>query len=378
MQSRRNVPRQNPARQFGKESACARLGRCIVNASVRVFETYATVYASAGLPVFPVDPQTKRPAVRGWRNASPQKSLRWASLPRLGDADGLGLLLGEATGVTEIDVDSNCSAWLERAVEMFGETPIKIRTANDHWKLWYRHNREKRYIRPSRSMPIDILGSGFTIVPPSWREDRGSAYEFISGTLDDIASLPTLGAQLEALCSTPEAVGIGERNNALWRYCMTQARHCDNINTLIGRAVVWADAYSDPLSASEIERCARSAWKYERTGRNYLGLRRPQVADKDRIMDELLDQPDAYTLLEFLARWHANRPSFAIAPTAMSAAGSPPWPRRRIERARDVLVERGFLEVLAQPDRRNRKAGEYRLLRLLGRIANDHSTPSPR
>ena len=59
-------------------------------------------------------------------------------------------------------------------------------------------------------------------------------------------------------------------------------------------------------------------------------------------------------------RWHGNR-TFAIAPTAMSAAGNPPWHRSRIERARDVLREIGLLEELKSPTKSKRKSGLYRL-----------------
>ena len=76
-------------------------------------------------------------------------------------------------------------------------------------------------------------------------------------------------------------------------------------------------------------------------------------------MDALLDEPDAFTLLAMFQRWHGNRPHFAIAPRAMSAAGSPPWHRTRIERARDLLLHRGFIVELAEP--RRKRTGLYRL-----------------
>ena len=77
------------------------------------------------------------------------------------------------------------------------------------------------------------------------------------------------------------------------------------------------------------------------------------------MMDALIDRPEAYTLYQMLQRWHCNRPHFRIAPTAMAEAGSPPWSRHKIDRARDVLLERGFIDELAAPDRRRRKAGLY-------------------
>lgn len=343
-----------------------------MNAPFRIFAQHVEDYASEGLPVFPVDARNKRPAVRGWQKASPQKARTWASVPKLGDASGVGFLMGKASGVTEIDVDGVGDAWVSLALERFGETPVMIRTPSGKAKLWYRHNGEGRHIRPFADQPIDILGGGFTIAPPSYREDYAASYSFVSGGLDELGCLPGLKAQ--AFERAAEGVRQGQRNDALWRYCMAQARHCDDVEALLDVAATWASAFPDPLSSTEIERCTRSAWKYETEGRNFLGLRKPQVTKGDRTMDRLLDQPDAYTLLQFFCRWHSHRPFFAIAPTAMSEAGSPPWPRRRIERARDVLLQRGFIEELAAPQK-GKAPGQYRLVEQIGRFAKDHNTP---
>lgn len=78
-------------------------------------------------------------------------------------------------------------------------------------------------------------------------------------------------------------------------------------------------------------------------------------------MDDLIDHPDAFLLLQLLERYHGKGIAFAIAPTAMSKNRNPPWDRSRIERARDILVERGYLEILSPPNARRRVAGRYRL-----------------
>jgi hypothetical protein len=343
-----------------------------VNAPLRIFALHAHEYAEVGLAAIPVDTRRKKPTVKGWQRATPRLALNWAKNQRLGSADGLGIIMGKPSGITEIDVDGVGDAWTSRAIEQFGETPIIILTASGKSKLWYRHNGEGRHIRPFVGQPIDILGSGFTIAPPSYREDLATSYIFLAGGLDDLDRLPSI--QPQAFERAAEGVSRGQRNDALWRYCMAQARHCDDVEALIDVAGTWASAFPDPLSSAEIVRCARSAWKYETEGRNFLGLRKPQVTEGDRTMDRLLDQPDAYTLLQFLRRWHSQRPFFAIAPTRMSEAGSPPWPRRRIERARDVLLQRGFLEELAAPQK-GKRPGQYRLVDQIGRFAKDHNTP---
>ena len=92
-------------------------------------------------------------------------------------------------------------------------------------------------------------------------------------------------------------------------------------------------------------------------------------------MDSLLDQPDALVLLQLFRRYHSRRRAFAIAPTAMSRAGTPPWHRTRIQRARDVLIERGRLEVVAPPSARKRTAGLYCLT--MPESGNNHLHPFP-
>ena len=94
-------------------------------------------------------------------------------------------------------------------------------------------------------------------------------------------------------------------------------------------------------------------------------------------MDDLKDDPDAFFLLHLFRRYHANRASFAISPSAMSRAQNPPWGREKIERARETLVERGYLVQLCKPSRGRRNAGLYRLTPKMSESSNNHYTPSP-
>lgn len=195
------------------------------------------------------------------------------------------------------------------------------------------------------------------------------------GGLADLARLPTI--RTDGLPGTftraPEAIHRGERNDSLWRYCMAQARHVDDVEALIDVALTWTSAFPEPLDAAEAERCARSAWNYEATGRNYLGLRKPQLNAQDKIMDELIDQPEALTLLLMFQRWHSHRSHFAIAPRAMSAAGSPPWHFSRIIRARDVLLDRGLIEEIVPPAQ-GKHPGQYRFAAQRSDFVHNHNT----
>lgn len=343
-----------------------------------IYAQHAPIYAAAGLPVFPVDTRRKEPSVKGWENATPAKSRAWAKAEHLAANDGLGIVMGKPSGITEIDVDAVGDSWVTAALERFGETPVVIRTASGKAKLWYRHNGEGRHIRPFNGLPIDVLGGGYTIAPPSFREDLGTSYAFLTGGLDELARLPLIRSDALPCTFTRAAEGVqrGERNDSLWRYCMGQARHCDDLEDLTDVALTWAAAFPEQLSPQEVDACARSAWGYEASGRNYLGLKKPQLTKGDVIMDDLLDEPRALVLLQMFQRWHRTRPFFAIAPRAMSEAGTPPWPRRQIEHARDVLLDRGYIiEVI--PPRRGVSAGHYRLSDEMPKSAHNHNTFPP-
>lgn len=325
-----------------------------------VFARHAPEYLAHGLACFPVDPRAKKPAVRHWQQATPRASRAWArDFP---NTAGLGINMGVASGITEIDVDAVGGAALAAAVERYGESSIVIQTASGKHKLWYRHAGEQRLIRPVPGEPVDVLGAGFTIAPPSEREDLGAAYRFVRGGLEDIGKLPAIrpGA-LYGGTRLASQIHQGERNGTLFRWCMREARHCDDAADLIDAAATWADAMPSPLPAREIEKTAISAWKYETEGRNFIGMHRPIVTENDKNMDMLADAPDAYFLLGLFQRFHTNRGDFAIAPAAMAASRNPPWGPERIRRARSMLVRRGLLIEVAAPDARKRKAGRYRL-----------------
>jgi hypothetical protein len=142
------------------------------------FVIWQHVYADYGIPTFPVDvdEQTKKPMVRGWTKVGPYLSAQWGQVSPF--APAVGLLLGSkqrdaealppASGIAELDVDTPDERVLADALDRHGHTPIIIRTASTKHKLWYRHNGEGRRIRPWPDLPIDVLGAGFTVAPPSF------------------------------------------------------------------------------------------------------------------------------------------------------------------------------------------------------------------
>src|SRR5262245_54028964 len=60
------------------------------------------------------------------------------------------------------------------------------------YQLYYRHSGEPRLVRAwGDDVPIDLLGGGFVVAPPSISLNGGS-YQFIRGGLSDIRNVPPM------------------------------------------------------------------------------------------------------------------------------------------------------------------------------------------
>ena len=235
-----------------------------------VFQQWQPIYAAHNVPTFPVRGDTKRPAVKGYLKVGPQVSERFADKFSAYDAFGFAL---KRAGITVLDVDTPDERVLADALDRHGQTPLVIRTGSGNWQAYYRNRGEGRRIRPWSGKPIDVLGDGFTIAPPS----KGALgwYAFVQGTLDDLDRLPSikgLAVPSEAPAATPNkperiAIAKGQRNRELLRFCMTEARSCASLDELLDRAAAFAETalspVPEPVTAEEIKRTAMSAWGYE-------------------------------------------------------------------------------------------------------------------
>lgn len=314
-----------------------------------VFAEYQPRYAEHGIATFPV--HDKRPAVSNYMRMGLPASRQMAG--KFATAEGIGFACGERSGITVLDVDSPDERLLADALDEFGPSPLIIRSGSGNHQAWYRHRKgERRRIRPDKSRPIDILGGGYVIAPPS-RGSRG-AYSIIQGSLDDLANLPPL--KLQAPQPAPIAAGKverGRRNQTLWGECMKQARDCPDVEQLMGFAMKANEAlFYEPLPDEEVLRVVASAWVKETSGENWHGTGGRVVLKASQIDGLLKSNPDAFILLTILQRHHWGR-SFVCANAMAETMPGAGWPRQRFAAARRKLEEIGEIQMLRPASRQH-------------------------
>lgn len=305
--------------------------------SVGVFGVWQPRYEEMGIPTFPVD--NKRPAIRNFLKIGMDGSRSFVD--RFGDCTGIGVPLKRA-GITVVDVDTPDERVLADALSRYGRTPLIVRSGSGNHQAWYRSSGEGRSIRPDKAVPIDILGDGFVVAPPSI--GGKGRYQIIHGSLADLESLPPIAnaptAPCEVASATHKAVPIGERNDTLFRRLMQQARYCDDLDALMDVARLEAEALYPPLPDTEIIKTARSAFGYQQRGENWCGVGQRVVMTHDVIDGLMMADNDAFIMLTLLRRHHWGR-DFVIANALADKLG---WSLSRVRRARKSLVDRGLVE----------------------------------
>jgi len=282
-----------------------------------VFSAWQPRYAAYRIATFPVrvDAGGKVPAIRGWRQIGLPGS---AKLARTKDADAFGFCPGKHSRLTILDVDTGNERVLADALARHGSTPIIVRSGSGNYQAWYRWDGEERLIRPDPEKPIDILGSGFVVAPPS----RGikSNYEFIEGGLDDLDRLPRLrdlppSNKRETHSPAPlqkERIEKGARNEHLWRHCMRAAHYCDDYDALLDVAHTANADFLPPLTDDEVVKVAKSAWGYAERGDNWFG-RHGVFFSTEEANRLIASDQDLFILLAFLRANNGPASTFWVA-----------------------------------------------------------------
>jgi hypothetical protein len=321
------------------------------------FSEWQPIYAERGIVTFPVqiNGKNKKPAISNYmkvgQRASGQLALKYSEI------DALGFVLGPRSHITVLDVDTPDERVLADALARHGSTPIIVRSGSGNHQAWYRHSGERCDTTTWRKsgLPIDILGGGFVVAPPS--KGAKGPYQFIQGSLADLDRLPALRGLETPLqpVNTPSNVAADSdvktaRNDSLWRRCMVLSKSCETEEQLLRLALAENAKFPLPLDHREVKKLTSSAWGYEERGLNFIGVGHVvpiRHAEIDEVMDE---NPDAFILLTKLRRYHWARP-FVVANAMADAMPPKGWTVKRLASARRYLERNGYIQVIRNAGR---------------------------
>jgi hypothetical protein len=303
----------------------------------KAFLHWQPIYAERGITLIPCG-DNKVPLVK-----NPQKFGRDASAAistRYQDATAFGYYCGRRNGVTVLDVDTPAERVLADAIARHGPTPIVVRTGSGKFHALYRHNNERRSVRAWDGLPIDLLGAGLAIAPPS--VVANGQYQIIEGHLDDLDRLPIMRQLEDRLYNSvvgprPQRQGEG-RNNDLWRRAMREAYHVDDFQQLLDRVETLNQEYAEPMQRAEVTKIAVSAWQKTELGDNWFGqfgVRFPTW----EVNELIKTSPDDYLLLSYLRANNKPDATFWVTNGMAETFG---WSRQRLAAARRSLLRRGY------------------------------------
>src|SRR5262249_29507804 len=170
--------------------------------------------------------------------------------------------------------DTRDEAVVADAIKQHGDSPLVVMTGGG-FHVYYRHGGEPRKIRPDPDLPIDLLGGGYVIAPPS--QLAKGRYEIIRGTFNDLDRLPQIKGVVEHV---GEAIPEGERDNTLFKLLLREVKYCDDFDSLLDRARTLNMDCIPPLPDAQVLSKAASVWKYEVEGRNWVGRKARASTDR--------------------------------------------------------------------------------------------------
>jgi hypothetical protein len=324
------------------------------------FAVTLPTFAAQGVAVIPTKPDApSMPMVRNPAKFGVAACLKLANIPRFSDANA-GVWAGGTSGLTIVDIDSTDPVHTADAIELFGDTPLKVSTPGGV-HLWYQHSGEGRRIRPfGKTFPVDILGSGLAILPPSTRIASGKktagAYRVTEGDFTALERLPiirggVLPSRDQPARRPPESSGFvltgmreGDgRDNALFSFARRAAQTAGTKADLEATVLAENAKMAEPLLASIATQKAAQAWKYKMEGKLMAAGTRSAVMDLHTI-ERCQGKPGPFFLLAYLRSHHSADHRFAIVPEAIAPAiGQSPT---TVSKNRDWLVEAGLLALV--------------------------------
>jgi hypothetical protein len=374
-----------------------------------IFAHNAPRLRQVGFAVLPAD--GKKPRRRGYRNwqYAPDLSVvsMWADQDSGADivyVPGLSRVRGSDQGIVVLDGDEEEAC--ARIVEVFGDTPGKVKTRRGYHNLYQATGVDLGKLTSLKKFGINAdvkHGNSIVVAPPSrHQDDRSFAYAWDGCDETVIRNLPPFNvhALQRLLDKTRPNEDTTPGSKPLIR--LRDGSRKLGLNDLLV-SKVWSFASQDemvdfaftlsveighmdprgPLSAEEVMEVVRDVWR----GRENGTIERWEGCDSTQKRTRIemrhlceLDPkhgPDAFVLLQVLRDEHSARcrrgETFSITPTAMAKASViPGWTRERFEHSRDLLLTGHYIErvvVFKRDSAAGRRAGEFRLVMTAGGAA---------
>ena len=337
-----------------------------------IFANHAPAMRRAGFAVLPA--AGKRPIRSGfstWRYMPSISAVeKWAEREPGADIvyiPGLCQTARGARGIVVVDGDDEEACG--RVVELFGDTPGKVRTRRGQHFLYRGPDFDLGKVSSLKAYGLNAdlkhgqAGSGIVVAPPSRHEkDRTFAYAWDGCDETVIRDLPPFDVKsLRRLIGDQQSkpkprLKMRDGSRGLWLNdnLIRHVCHCDTFDDLLevarGVNASLADSAVQPLDDGEVVERAKAVWADCRAGKIEKWAGGPGVQRVHLVEMEALERidprraPDALFLLLKLRAEHAARcargETFAISPTAMAQhqvlSG---WTRDRYAAARDLLLQ---------------------------------------
>jgi len=299
------------------------------------FAKWQPKYAEQGIATFPVE--NKRPCVKGWQHIGLSGSSELAL--KFPNAGAFGFQCGSRSRITLLDIDSKDENLIEDAVEIFGRSPVLWRTGSGNFAMPFRYNGERRRVRPIPDLPVDILGGGFAVAPPS--SGAESRYQFLEGRLSDFSRLPALRLPKEIAAANENGIRKGTRNNWVFKRLLREAGFVDDFDALLDVARTLNMHCMPQLSDAEVFSTTKSVWGYQLSGNNWVGRKARASTDRDEILSLSGFPPGAHLLMLLRVSHLREGERFAIDQTKTASVLH--WNRNTVRTAIQFLLRTGHL-----------------------------------
>jgi hypothetical protein len=309
-----------------------------------MFGNWASGYLKLGISSFPVDlapdpdqpgKLRKKPLIRNYLKTTQGTTLSLIEGGRFEKVEAIGIPL-KKNRITVVDIDTPDPAAYAAAVKIFGEPSFVVDTPSGGKHLYYKNSGEPRVVRYLEDPPVDLLGDGYVVAAPSIA-DGAVQYRIVRGSPEDLQNLPPIK---QVVSREAKSIPEGVRDVNLWRYAMSQARFCDDLEALEDVTMAFNEQQCHPPQPENlVKHAAASAWKYQTQGKNWFGTKGMIAIPRDVLLS--LTPNESYLYLRLREAHAGLRKEFVITNDAAPAVfGMSRW---ALLEARNGLLDKGVL-----------------------------------